>query len=44
VTYACAASPCAAAVDDLQGNHLFQIQYLSGTGRVLSESEPELLP
>ena len=43
VVYACGASPCAITVDDLQGSHWFQIQYLSATGQVLSESAPDLL-
>jgi hypothetical protein len=44
VTYGCVASPCAVTVDDVLGRHLFKIQYLSSTGQVLSQSEPELLP
>jgi hypothetical protein len=36
-------SPCAVTVDDRQGTHWFQVQYLSTTGKVLAQSDPELL-
>jgi hypothetical protein len=44
-TYSCGAnSPCPITVDDRQGDHWFTIQYLSSTGQVLSQSDPDLLP
>jgi hypothetical protein len=36
-------SPCAVTVDDRQGTHWFQVQYLSTTGKVLGQSDPDLL-
>ena len=36
-------SPCAVTVDDRQGAHWFQLQYLSTTGKVLAQSDPDLL-
>ncbi len=43
-SYPCAASgPCAVTVDDRQGSHWFQIQYLSSAGAVQGQSDPDLL-
>ena len=43
-TFSCgAASPCAVTVDDLQGSHWYTIQLLSGTGQVLSQTDPDLI-
>jgi len=36
-------SPCTITVDDRQGSHWYQIQYLSPSGAVLSASTPALL-
>jgi hypothetical protein len=36
-------SPCAVTVDDRQGSHWFQVQYLSTTGRIVAQSDPDLL-
>ncbi len=36
-------SPCAVTVDDRQGAHWFQVQYLSGSGAVVAQSDPDLL-
>ena len=43
-TVSCSASPCAVTVDDRQGRYLYKIQYLSGSGSVLSQTDPDLLP
>ena len=43
-TVACIASPCQVTVDDQQGRYWYTIQYLSGTGKVLSQTDPDLLP
>jgi hypothetical protein len=42
-TFPCSGSPCAVTVDDRQGTHLYQIQYLSAGGRVLSQTDKALL-
>ena len=42
-SYTCAAQPCAVSVDDRQGEHFYQIQYLSAGGAVLSQSLPDLI-
>ena len=34
----CTSSPCAVSIDARQGDHLIQVQYLDGTGRVLRSS------
>lgn len=39
---ACGAKICDATVDARQGSHWFQIQYLSNTGKIVSQSEPDL--
>ena len=36
-------SPCAVTVDDRQGAHWYQVQYLSGAGAVVAQSDPDLL-
>jgi hypothetical protein len=36
-------SPCAVTVDDRQGSHWFQVQYLSAAGAVVAQSDPDLL-
>ena len=36
-------SPCAVTVDDRQGAHWFQVQYLSAGGAVVAQSDPDLL-
>lgn len=36
-------SPCAVTVDDRQGSYWFRIQYLSESGRVVAQSDPDLL-
>jgi K319L-like, PKD domain len=36
-------SPCAVTVDDRQGAHWLQVQYLSAAGKVLAQSDPDLL-
>lgn len=38
--FPCSSQTCAIAVDDRQGSHLYQVQYLSSSGAVLSESAP----
>lgn len=44
VTYQCGSvSPCAVQVDDRQGSHWLQIQYLSAGGQILSQADPQLL-
>ena len=43
-TYPCgSSSPCSVTVDDRQGSHWAQTQYLSVSGKVLSQSDPGLL-
>jgi hypothetical protein len=42
-TYVCTASPCAIQVDDRQGGHWLAIQYLSSTGQVVAQTDPQLL-
>ncbi len=43
-TYSCGAtSPCAIQVDDRQGAHWLQIQYLSAGGQIIAKSDPQLL-
>jgi hypothetical protein len=43
-TYPCgSSSPCAVTVDDRQGSHWYKIQYLSQSGAVASQSDPDLL-
>jgi hypothetical protein len=42
-TFACSGSPCEVTVDDRQGTHLYQIQYLSEGGRVLSQTDKAVL-
>jgi hypothetical protein len=43
-TYPCgSSSPCSVTVDDRQGSHWAQTQYLSVNGKVLSQSDPVLL-
>ncbi len=43
-TYQCGnTSPCAVTVDDRQGTHWYQIRYLSSTGDVVSQTDPDLL-
>jgi hypothetical protein len=42
-SYACSASPCQVTVDDRQGSHVYQMNYLSENGRVLAQSRPALL-
>ncbi len=43
-TVSCGAtSPCAVTVDDRQGSYWYTIQYLSGTGQILSQTDPDLL-
>ena len=42
-TFACSGSPCQVTVDDRQGTHLFQIQYLSAGGKLLSNTDAALL-
>lgn len=41
--YSCSASPCAVIVDQRQGAHWVQMKYVSASGAVLAEGEPELL-
>jgi len=41
--YSCSASPCAVIVDQRQGTHWVQMKYVSASGAVLVEGEPELL-
>jgi PAS domain-containing protein len=44
VTYDCGnTSPCPITVDDRQGSHWFQVQYLSPSGTVSSQTAPDLL-
>ena len=43
-TFACSASPCTVMVDDRQGTHLYQVQYLGGDGSVLSQTQTSLVP
>ena len=42
-TVPCVGATCTVTVDDRQGTHWYQIQYLSSTGRVLSRSQPDLI-
>lgn len=43
-TYQCGStSPCSVTVDDRQGSHWYQIQFLSATGQVVSQTDPDLL-
>ena len=42
-TYPCTGSPCTVQVDDRQGSHWFQIQYLAADGKILTQTEPDLL-
>ena len=43
-TFACGStSPCPVSVDDRQGSHWFQIRYFSSEGKVIAESDPDLL-
>jgi hypothetical protein len=43
-TYPCRnASPCAVTVDDRQGSHWYQIQYLSADGKILAQDHPVLM-
>jgi hypothetical protein len=41
--FTCSSEPCAITVDDRQGAHWYQIQYLSTGGTVLAQSQPTLL-
>ena len=36
-------SVCPVTVDDRQGDHLYQVQYLSADGMVTSKSKPQLI-
>ena len=38
-TTVCASSPCEVSIDGLQGDHVFRLEYLSGTGAVLASSQ-----
>lgn len=42
-TFPCSASPCSVTVDDRQGTHLYQIQYMSGAGKMLTQTDTDLL-
>jgi hypothetical protein len=42
-TFTCPGSPCQVTVDDRQGTHLYQIQYLSAGGQVVSQTDTALL-
>jgi hypothetical protein len=42
-TYSCSKSPCPVTMDKRQGEPLVKIKYLSASGAVLAQSEPELL-
>jgi hypothetical protein len=43
-TFSCGTvSPCPITVDDLQGTHWYTIQYLSGGGQILSQTDPDLI-
>jgi hypothetical protein len=42
-TFACSSAPCTISVDDRQGTYWRTIQYLSATGSVVAQSDPELL-
>jgi len=39
----CAKSPCSVTVDDRQGAHILQIQYLDSSGKVLASGDPIIL-
>lgn len=41
--YSCSTSPCSVSVDDREGTHLYQIQYLASNGHVVSQSDPDML-
>jgi hypothetical protein len=41
-TYTCSQSPCEVTVDDRQGGHLYKMNYLSESGRVLAQTETAL--
>ena len=43
-TFNCPTEPCAITVDDRQGAHWYQIQYLSSSGSILAQSQGDLLP
>jgi hypothetical protein len=34
----CASSPCTVMIDDRQGDHIFQLEYLSAGGAVLAST------
>ena len=42
-TYNCSASPCPVTIDDRQGTHLYQINYMASTGKVVSQTDIALL-
>jgi hypothetical protein len=41
--FACSSQPCEITVDDRQGTHLYQVQYLSSDGKVLNSSKADLV-
>ncbi len=43
-TSACSASPCPITVDDRQGRYWYEVQHLSGTGKLIGTDQPVLLP
>lgn len=42
-TVSCSSSPCQITLDRRQGGHWIQIQYLDGAGKVVSQSDPQLI-
>jgi hypothetical protein len=41
--FPCSSEPCAISVDERQGQHIYQIQYFSSTGVILTQSQPEVV-
>ncbi|MBV8846085.1 MAG: hypothetical protein JO307_25025, partial [Bryobacterales bacterium] len=41
--YPCATATCNVTVDDRQGAHWYQVQYLSSAGAVVAQTDPDLL-
>jgi hypothetical protein len=42
-TYTCTTAACPVTVDDRQGSHWYQVQYLSSNGKIVAQTDPDLL-
>jgi hypothetical protein len=42
-TYSCPTAACPVTVDDRQGSHWYQVQYLSSNGKIVAQTDPDLL-